>query len=121
MDSNHLDHPLIRTILFYPRPAKPGSSHRPNAVDGTIPVEGDVALGYRLFRHEAGAPVIVLFHGNGEIAHDYDDLAPMYHRAGASLLVVDYRGYGWSNGQPRASALLPDACLLYTSPSPRDS
>jgi alpha-beta hydrolase superfamily lysophospholipase len=109
MNADHLDHPMIRTILFYPRPARPGTSHLPNAVDGTIPVAEDVALGYRLFKHEPGTPLIVLFHGNGEIAPDYDHFARDYHRAGASLLVVDYRGYGWSSGQPRVSTLLADA------------
>src|SRR5262249_31929390 len=40
---------------------------------------------------------------------DYDDIAPEFHRAGAELLVVDYRGYGWSTGKPLVSTLLPDA------------
>ncbi len=33
----------------------------------------------------------------------------MYHDIGASLLVIDYRGYGWSTGKPLISTLLPDA------------
>jgi pimeloyl-ACP methyl ester carboxylesterase len=53
--------------------------------------------------------VIIYFHGNGEIAPDYDYSAGEYRRAGASLLVIDYRGYGWSTGRPLASTLLSDA------------
>jgi alpha-beta hydrolase superfamily lysophospholipase len=102
-----LDNLVVLSVLFHPRQAVPEPG-RVGIDDGTIPVEGDIVLGYRLYVHKAGAPVIVLFHGNGEIASDYDDVAAHYHRAGASLLVVDYRGYGWSTGWPLVSALLSD-------------
>lgn len=108
MSPNLLDNPLVQSILFYPRAVAPGSSRRKNVHDGTIPIEGEIVLGYRLYVHQPGVPVIVFFHGNGEIASDYDDFAAEYHRAGASLLVVDYRGYGWSTGSPKVSALLSD-------------
>lgn len=107
MDPKLLDNPLVLSILFYPRAASPGGG-REGVYDGTIPVEDDVVLGYRLYTHEPGGPVILYFHGNGEIASDYDSIAPAYHRAGTSFLVVDYRGYGWSTGRPLVSALLSD-------------
>jgi hypothetical protein len=103
------DNVLIRSVLFYPRPSRPGYSSLPNVTDGTIPVERDIELGYRLYAHQPDAPVILYFHGNGEIASDHDMFANKYHEAGASLLVVDYRGYGWSTGKPLVSALLSDA------------
>jgi hypothetical protein len=103
-----LDNPLVTSTLFYPRRDEPGSSRLPNVHDGAIPVAEGIALGYRLYAHEPGAPVILYFHGNGEIASDHDYFADNYRAAGASLLVVDYRGYGWSGGQPRASALIED-------------
>lgn len=108
MDVELLDTPLILSLLFYPQPAQPGKSRVAGVTDGSIPVADDVELGYRLYTHQPGAPVILYFHGNGEIVSDYDDLAGEYRRAGASLLVVDYRGYGWSNGEPKISTLLPD-------------
>jgi alpha-beta hydrolase superfamily lysophospholipase len=103
-----LDNPLVQSILFYPRPDQTGGSVLPDTYDGTVPVEEGIVLGYRLYAHPAVAPVILYFHGNGEIASDHDFIAQRYHAAGASLLVVDYRGYGWSTGQPRVSALLSD-------------
>jgi alpha-beta hydrolase superfamily lysophospholipase len=103
-----LDNPLVQSILFYPRPDQAGGSVLPNTYDGTIPVEEGIVLGYRLYAHRAVAPVILYFHGNGEIASDHDFIAQRYHAAGASLLVVDYRGYGWSTGKPKVSALLSD-------------
>jgi len=108
VDLKDLDNPLVLSTLFYPRPGTPGTSALDNVHDGTIPVADDVVLGYRLYRHTPGAPLVVYFHGNGEIASDYDGIAPDYHRAGASLLVVDFRGYGWSTGKPLVSALLAD-------------
>jgi hypothetical protein len=104
-----LDNPLIVNNLFYPRADRPGGSALPNVTDGSIPVAEGVALGCRLYRHPHAAPVILYFHGNGEIASDYDDFAAEFLRAGASLLVVDYRGYGWSGGRPLVSTLLSDA------------
>lgn len=108
LSSALLDNPLLLSILFHPRSDKPGQHNSPNIYDGAVPVEDGVVLGYRLYAHPAHVSVIVYFHGNGEIASDYDTIAPMYHHAGASLLVVDYRGYGWSTGQPRLSTLLSD-------------
>ena len=99
----------IDQMLFYPRPARTGTSRVKGATDGTI-MSGDAAeLGYRLYPRAGGGAVILFFHGNGEVAPDYDDIAPLYWGAGASLLVVDYRGYGWSSGRPGIERLLPDA------------
>jgi fermentation-respiration switch protein FrsA (DUF1100 family) len=104
-----LDNPLIDMFLFHPRPADAGSSRLKGVTDGTVPVAEGVALGYRLYAHEPGQPVIVYFHGNGEVAADHDDFAPLYRATvGASLLVFDYRGYGWSTGRPSAATLLSD-------------
>jgi hypothetical protein len=108
MELETLDNPLIRSVLFHPRPARPGGSGVKGAVDGLIPVEGSIALGYRLYSDPASKAVIVYFHGNGEIAPEYDDIAPLYWKCGASLLVIDYRGYGWSTGSPSFVALVND-------------
>jgi uncharacterized protein len=115
MDAKLLDNPLVLSTLFYPRRDEAGHSKLKNARDGTIPVEGDIALGYRLYAYSDRRAVIVAFHGNGEIASDYDFMAPDYEKAGASLLVVDYRGYGWSTGRPLVSALLSDTEAVYNA------
>ncbi len=109
MDPSLLDHPLLLNTLFYPRAEEPHTSRVKNAVDGTIPVAEGVALGYRLFRYEDAPAVMLYWHGNGETAADYDEFAAAFRRAGASLMVVDYRGYGWSSGRPKFSTLLGDA------------
>lgn len=107
-----LDDPRITSQLFYPRPATPGNSRVTGTKDGTFPVDDDVRLGYRLYTPPNGATAVVLyFHGNGEVASDYDSIAPLFFEIGVSLLVVDYRGYGWSTGTPLTSTLLTDAVM----------
>ncbi len=110
-----LDNPLVLSILFYPQAAPRDENPPPGAIDGTLPAAEDAVLGYRFYVHEPRAPVILYFHGNGEIAPDYDSIAPLYHRTGASLLVVDYRGYGWSTGQPKVSTLLSDTEAVHNA------
>lgn len=111
MSQHPLDAPQIVENLFFPRAAMKGSVRRGiTAVDGVIPVDEDVVLGYRFYPDDrAGQPMLLYFHGNGEVATDYDSLSTLYHDAGAALLVVDYRGYGWSTGTPLTSKMLPDA------------
>ena len=107
-----LDHPDIALVMFHPRPeySRPHEDAETHTVRFTLP-DGTV-IGGRLHAAEAGDPVILFFHGNGEIASDYDDLAPVYRKLGLSLLVVDYRGYGVSTGRPSASALIADALAV---------
>lgn len=105
MTIHPLDNPNVINNLFYPRKATQNSSMN----DGLIPVDEGVELGYRLYTHHSSAPILLYFHGNGEIVSDYESIAPYYHAIGLSLLVVDYRGYGWSTGTPLTSKLLPDA------------
>ncbi len=102
-----LNNPMINQAVFYPRQAPQGVGLYDGAIDGSIDVDG-ASLGYRLYPMQTDTAVLY-FHGNGEIVPDHDLAAPQFHQAGASLLVVDYRGYGWSTGKPTVKALLPDA------------
>lgn len=114
MSDHPLDHAVIVNNLFFPRKTAPHTHPDKDRVkDGFIPIEGDVKLGYRLHIHNSTAPVMLHFHGNGEIATDYEALAPYYNQAGVSLLVVDYRGYGWSTGTPLVTRMLPDAQIAF--------
>lgn len=108
MSFNLFDMPPLRSILFYPRPAKASAARPGDRVDGTLPIDENVVLGYRLHIHQPQAPLILYFHGNGEIASDSDWFVEDFRKLGLSLLTVDYRGYGWSTGEPRVSTLLSD-------------
>jgi hypothetical protein len=105
---DRLDQPLVADRIFFPRPDS-GEPGPPGSRELAIPVAEGVTLHGRLHPAAADAPIVLLFHGNGEIVADYDDVATAYRELGAALLVVDYRGYGRSDGTPLPSALVDDA------------
>ncbi len=111
--STILDQPAVLRVMFYPRRSWPGISLVSSVHDGRVEVEPGVSVGYSLHLAEPQSPLILCFHGNGEIARDYDGIASLYTGLGISLLVADYRGYGWSDGFPTASSLVHDAPLVF--------
>lgn len=105
-----LDSTVITSQVFFVRKTPQPVADSRLIYSGAIPVTDRVSLGYRYYQSpHRDSPVILMFHGNGEIVTDYDTLAPFYHVAGAGLFVVDYRGYGWSGGVPLVTQMLPDA------------
>ena len=107
-DVSSLDQPAVLKYLFHPRKDHVQAASQ-GALDFFIPVEEGVQLGARFYPADPGEPHILFFHGNGEIASDYDAIGPVYNNYGISFLVVDYRGYGQSTGLPTASNLLSDS------------
>lgn len=113
MPQHSIDRPEISKILFHPR-AERRTPPPAGAIDLDITVADEVTIGCRLFSAGTEAPVILFFHGNGEIVADYDTLGPYYQQLDMNFLVTDYRGYGWSTGTPSAGTMLEDARLLFT-------
>ena len=111
-DVSSLDKPEVLKYLFHPR-RDPLQAAPRDAVDFFIPVEEGVQLGARFYPADPEGPHILFFHGNGEIASDYDTIGPVYNNYGISFLVVDYRGYGQSTGLPTASNLLSDSLTAF--------
>lgn len=110
---NLLDQPEISQALFYPRKERPHAPLPPGARRVSLEVEPGIIVGGRLYPAGQRDPAILFFHGNGEIAADYDGVAPLYTGMGISLLVMDYRGYGQSGGNPSARSLLADAVMAF--------
>lgn len=96
------DHPLVTERYFFPRREAPRS---------TIPIEVEGAtLACAAHRpHGPGAPLLVHFHGNGEVVTDYvPSIAELYAAAGLDSFFVEYRGYGASTGVPALAGMLRD-------------
>jgi pimeloyl-ACP methyl ester carboxylesterase len=114
--SAFLDNPLFLSVAFHPRKGIINCSTVDSAKDGHIDVKSSpgIKLGYRFFPLEDGRadpakhPVFVCFHGNAEMCEDFDMSAPRFWKLGVSLLVIDFRGYGWSTGSPLLTKLLSD-------------
>jgi alpha-beta hydrolase superfamily lysophospholipase len=102
-----LDHPVIARTIFFPRPDF--SPPPPGARDVLLEVTPGMHLHGRVHDARSAVAVVVLFHGNGEVISDYDAAAPLFARAGGALAVVDFRGYGRSEGEPSLRHLVGDA------------
>jgi pimeloyl-ACP methyl ester carboxylesterase len=81
--------------------------------DVLVPVGEGVVIGGRFHLVQPTAANILFFHGNGEIAAEYDDIAALYNQLGLNFLPVDYRGYGRSTGAPTVTAMMRDAHLIH--------
>ena len=110
-DYSILDQLEILQFVFYPRadwaPLPPGAS------DYLIPVAEAVSISCRFYPASKDSPCILFFHGNGEVACDYDGIAPLYNHEDISLFVADYRGYGLSGGRPTFSDMSADAHSVF--------
>jgi len=103
------DHPAILNFIFYPR----RDDYRPADSGGStgymIPVGEDVDISCRFYFGDAQNANLLFFHGNGELAGEYEDIGAAFNSIGLNLLVVDYRGYGSSGGKPSVSGMMRDA------------
>jgi fermentation-respiration switch protein FrsA (DUF1100 family) len=108
-----VDKPEILMLLFHPRPEWATPESLPGCHEVMIPVEEGVSLGAKFHLADARAPAILFFHGNGEIAADYNDLGQVYRRMGMHFLAFDYRGYGRSGGSPTITGMMRDCHLVF--------
>lgn len=103
-----LDKPEILVRLFYPRPEYPHLKPPEGSQSISFSVSEGITLGGYFHLSSPHDPTVLLFHGNGEIAADYHDIASLFKKVGLNILVVDYRGYGRSEGFPTVSSLIRD-------------
>jgi alpha-beta hydrolase superfamily lysophospholipase len=97
--------------LFFPRPDPiPGPS---DCEEIYVEVEEGVAVHCRRHPSSEARLSLLFFHGNGEIASDYDDIKQAFAAMGAETIVCDYRGYGKSGGAPSLRSSLKDAGIIY--------
>lgn len=107
-DYTALDRPDVSHRLFHPRPEPSHRKSDANRFDLMIPVGNKAAVGASFHKAGQAAPILLFFHGNGEIVPDYDDMAAMFTGLGVNFFVADYRGYGRSTGAPSVSAMMSD-------------
>lgn len=102
----NLDDQRISRVVFYPRSEERGYIPRGIA---TTTASGTAQICGYLHPNPTARVLMLFFHGNGEIAADYDDLAEFYVGCGVSFWVLDYRGYGRSTGESSYSRMAEDA------------
>lgn len=58
------------------------------------------------------APLVVFFHGNAELIDHQQPILDLYHDLGVSVFMVEYRGYGHSDGTPSEKHIVGDTVAL---------
>ncbi len=109
-----LDIPPINQRVFYPQRVNNYGKDTPNRFTLFFPVDDKTQISGIFHKSVKNAPTILLFHGNGELAQDYDFIAQFY-TSRLNLCVVEYRGYGLSNGSPSFSTMLSDSHEIFSS------
>jgi alpha-beta hydrolase superfamily lysophospholipase len=112
-DLSILDQPQVLQVMFYPRRDSPGIDPGSDTTVHFIEVEEDISISCRFYWVDTDSPNILYFHGNGEIASDYEPIAPQYNRRKINLFVADYRGYGSSGGHPTTTSMIRDAHKIF--------
>lgn len=67
------------------------------------------------------APLAVFFHGNAELIDHQQTIIDLYHDFGVHVLMVEYRGYGQSEGTPSEAHIVADSIALIEDVLERDS
>lgn len=101
-------------LLFHPRPGLPVSDETDRCFDLFIPSHDNERLALRCHLNAKELPTLLFFHGNGEVASDYEELAPHLTGCGFNLIIAEYRGYGLSRGEPSVAHMLADARVSFT-------
>ncbi len=108
-----LDNPQVSHTLFYPRRTPIPKEIDPNIRVLKFQIDKDILIGGFVYLNDLNLPTVLLFHGNGEVAADYQGAREFFYRCGVNLAVVDYRGYGFSSGEPFYTSLIIDALPIY--------
>ena len=108
-----IDNPTVSNVVFYPRKIRMPEDIDPNVKILKLKIDKDVLIGGFFYLNNPNYPTILLFHGNGEIASDYQHFLNFFFQCGVNLAVVDFRGYGFSSGDPFYTSLINDALPIY--------
>ena len=103
-----MDINILNSFLFHPRK----SAESLGGNDMLIPVNENSKVGVRFHLVNPKTPNILFFHGNGEIASEYDDIASVYNQREINFIIADFRGYGFSTGVPNAENTQSDAHII---------
>ena len=100
------------SLLFFPRPLESRPAPRASLEDLTlVAADGMKLRGWLVRGSGVPAPLVIYFGGNAEEVSWLTGVASQF--AGWSLLLVNYRGYGESEGKPGEKELFQDAVTIY--------
>ncbi len=84
-----------------------------NFEDIYLTSEDGVKINGWFIRHPQAKSTFLYFHGNaGNMTHRLEKIQ-MFHKLGLNIFIIDYRGYGKSEGQPTEKGVYRDARAAY--------
>jgi uncharacterized protein len=95
--------------LLYPAPHDDGPVVPAGAALRELRASDGAIVHALHFPAPPGAPTVVHFHGNGESLRGDALFGAQLHKEGVGVLLVEYRGYGNSPGEPSEQGLYLDA------------
>ena len=103
-----MDLNILSSVLFHTRKSYQNMDEK----DIQINISDSVQVGIRLHLINKSFPTILFFHGNGEIATEYDDIARVYNQKNINFIIADFRSYGFSTGVPGVANTQSDAHII---------
>ena len=111
IDYSLLDIPEIIGMMFHPQ--RVWSPVPDYGQDLMVEVEPDVPISCRFYGYDKSMPTVLFFHGNGEVACQFDPVSEYYRSSGANLFVADFRAYGLSGGVKSFQNMIDDCSKIY--------
>jgi pimeloyl-ACP methyl ester carboxylesterase len=112
----------LQNQLVFPGPAHPPPMRAPDPLPLagerlSVPVaDGEVEAWFIPGAGVSAAspgPVVLFAHGNAETIDDWAMMLDDYVDFGVSMLLIEYRGYGRSAGEPTQEGVIADAVAFY--------
>jgi fermentation-respiration switch protein FrsA (DUF1100 family) len=116
--SPRFNYPLYRPLIFHPYPFEPGTDQPPKLAHcDAQEVFFKNGAGKRLcawfFKLEGAKQVVLFSHGNAGNLSNRNQSAELLTRAGASVFVYDYSGFGKSEGLPTLEGICDDGLSAF--------
>jgi len=103
---------MFEKFLYYPDrltpDARPPAWTPPGAEEVWLTCEDGVRIHGLWWGEPAGRPAILFLHGNAQDVYSWSLVREDLQEAACRLLLIDYRGYGKSEGEPFESGLYMD-------------
>lgn len=97
-----------RRIMYFPSTRMPTLPDEEGLRNVTLRTNDDLSIHAWVWEPATPAGTVLLFHGNAGHRGDRMDWMQRIHGMGYRVMVVDYRGYGGSEGSPSEDGLYKD-------------
>ncbi|MEE9589865.1 MAG: alpha/beta hydrolase [Hyphomicrobiaceae bacterium] len=104
-----------RSLMYEPDPNRvsPEQAGLPEVIEQVLRTpDGEHLVTWRL-KAQPGKPTILYFHGNAGNLAGRTERAKAYRNAGYGMMMLSYRSYGGSTGNPTEANIAADARLAY--------